>query len=121
MKCRLAPSVLRTVFYVVACSSVAAVAQQTQGRREFAPGAINRVEDLPVSRLRAHIEALPATARTRAISWLHDFHFTDLDLNSLEVDQDGSVYYADSFSVATNEPGSEPSDPSVGQAAVPVS
>jgi hypothetical protein len=119
MKCLLAPSVFRTVLYVIACSSLAATGQQTPGRREFARGAINGVEDLPASRLRARIEALPAAARARAISRLHNFHFTDLDLNSLEVDQDGSVYYADSFSVEPTTTNSA-SEPSVGLGAVPI-
>ena len=72
--------------YGTALSVIVAAAvgqQQPAPRREFPPGALRRIEDLPGGRLRTQIERLPVEARDRAVAWLGNFHFTDLDLNSL--------------------------------------
>src|SRR4030095_7247501 len=82
-------------------------------------GTLNRIEELPQGRLRTRIEGLPTPARNRALEWLRSFHFTELDLNSLEADDDGGIFYADNFAVeaAADQAASEPD---VAQAAVPV-
>src|SRR5262245_33194174 len=67
--------------------------------RQFAPGTLNRIEDLPASRLRTRIEGLPGAARQRALDRLRSFHFTELDLESLETDADGELFYVDHFSI----------------------
>src|SRR5882672_2912984 len=71
--------------------------QKSLQRRQFPPGAVRRIEDMPTSRLRAQIERLPVQARDRAVASLGNFHFTELDLNSLQVDPEGGIYYADTF------------------------
>ena len=76
--------------------------------RQFPPGSVNRIEDLPASRLRRRIEGLPPSARQRALDWLHSFHFTELDLNSLEADSEGGIFYADNFSLELPVAGAEP-------------
>ena len=104
---------------VLACATVA-VAQQPPARsREFPPGTVTRTEDLPASKLRTRLEGLPAAARSRAIEWLRTFHFTELDLNSLEADADGSIFYMDSFALEAAV--DQAAEPVAAQAAVPVS
>jgi hypothetical protein len=88
--------------------------------REFPPGTVRRIEDLPPGRLRTQIERLPAQARDRAVAWLGNFHFTDLDLDSLPVDPAGGIFYADHFNLAADA-AANPGDPGVAAAAVPVS
>lgn len=97
-----------------------AAAQQPRPRpREFPPGALRSLEDLPASHLRTRIERLPPAARQRAVAWLQEFHFTEHDLESMEADSEGGIYYVDIFEI---EPASEAAEgePVVSQAAVPV-
>src|SRR6266480_2725967 len=85
---------------VILLAALLAPAQQALPRpREFPAGTVKRIEDLPVSRLRTRIEGLPVGPRLRALDWLGKFHFTDLDLNSLQSDSEGGIYYADTFSL----------------------
>jgi PKD repeat protein/predicted RNA-binding protein with TRAM domain len=53
------------------------------------------MRDLPPGRTRDKIDNLPAPARERALNWLHRFDFPANDLDSLEIDDDGGVLYAD--------------------------
>src|SRR6185369_1204504 len=69
------------------------------GTRQFPPGSVRQVEDLPPGRFRQRLQELPEAARLRALEWLRDFHFTELDLQSLQVDAAGGVYYADVFTL----------------------
>lgn len=71
--------------------------------RQFPPGALGRVEDLPPGRFRAGLESLPAAARQRALENLRGFHFTELDLRSLRADATGDLFYEDHFPSDTNE------------------
>ena len=68
--------------------------------REFRPGTLNRIEELPVSRLRKRLDQLPPAAKARALGHLKNFHFTELDLDSLDVDDEGAIFYVDEFPVA---------------------
>src|SRR4051794_30881752 len=94
-------------------------AQNFAAPKQFPPGVIRNVEDLPQSRLRAQIERLPAAARDRAMAWLANFHFTELDLATLQADAEGGIFYADDFQLAAVAPAN--SEPVVAAAAVPVS
>ena len=58
--------------------------------------------------------------RERALGWLRGFHFTDLDLECLQVDAEGGVFYADVFQVEP-VPGTAATEPVIAEAAVPVS
>jgi hypothetical protein len=95
--------------------------------REFLPGRLNRIDEIPTGRFRTHLDRLPAAARDRALQKLRNFHFTELDLNSLETDNDGGIFYADAFPVdpvalsAESTAASIAFAPWVAQAAVPVS
>jgi hypothetical protein len=78
--------------------ATAAAAQQGSTRpREFIPGRLSQLEEIPASRLRTRLDGLPAAARGRALQTLRNFHFTELDLNSLETDSEGGVFYVDMF------------------------
>jgi len=97
-----------------------AVGQQAPLRsRQFPPGVLKRIEDLPAGRFRAQIDRLPATARQQALERLQSFHFTELDLDFLHADSEGGIFYADSFTVDSAPAATEP--PIVSEAAVPVS
>src|SRR5262245_33175882 len=90
---------LRAAVALLSIAAIAHLQQVPPPAREFPPGALNRIEDLPPSRLRTRLEGLPANARGRALEWLRSFHFTELDLNSLDADADGGIFYADTFSL----------------------
>ncbi|MEO6035984.1 MAG: M12 family metallo-peptidase, partial [Verrucomicrobiota bacterium] len=104
--------------FIISAVTLAQAQQMPVKPRQFPPGAINRAEDLPPGRLRTHIEKLAPGAKSRAVEHLRNFHFTELDLPSLEVDASGGVYYADEFPPAAESAGS---DAIVSAASVPVS
>ena len=91
--------------------------QAGPGGREFAPGVLTRIEDLPAGRLRTRIQGLPETSRQQALDRLRRFHFTELDVQSLEADGDGGIFYADHFSL---EPAAIEAGPFMPAAAVAV-
>jgi hypothetical protein len=68
-------------------------------RHEFPPGSVLRIEDLPASKFRTRLERLPAAAQQRALDHLRNFHFTELDLATLDVDGEGAVLYVDNFAL----------------------
>jgi hypothetical protein len=113
---------LRSSGFLILLSAVLGQGQQVPSRpRQFAPGTLSRLEELPASRLRSRLDRLPAAARQRALARLRSFHFTELDLESLEADSDGEVFYADNFS---NDPAAAPRvdpEPAIGEASVAVS
>src|SRR5262249_40413118 len=92
--------------------------------REFPPGRLGRIEELPAGRFRTRLDALPAEARGRALRRLQSFHFTELDLETLEADSDGGIYYVDHFppipAPAVNGAAPISSDAATAQAPVPV-
>jgi hypothetical protein len=120
MDCSIAglPQVLRRFGILLLFPAAITAAQQTAVQpREFRPGILARIEDLPAGRLRTRIESLPAGARSRALDWLRNFHFTELDLKSLEVDSEGAIFYVDDFS---GQPPAAEAEPVVAETAVPV-
>jgi hypothetical protein len=106
-------------FVLIWHSCVSTHAQAAPARKEFPPGAVHQSQDLPPGRLRTQIERLPAGARNRAVAWLGNFHFTEHDLATLQVDAAGGIFYADDFQLAPVAPAA--SEPVVAAAALPVS
>src|SRR5947208_2233238 len=94
-------------------------AQVGSAHKEFRPGSVHAPQDLPLSRLRSQIERLPAPAQNRAIAWLANFQFTDLDLASLRADAEGGIYYADEFNLEAIPAPADASEPVVAAAATP--
>ncbi len=86
--------------------------------RQFPPGSLRSVEDVPSGRFRSQLDRLPARAKVRALEWLQRFHFTETDLESLHVDNDGGVFYADEFTLG---PTTAETGPVTAEAALPVS
>lgn len=70
---------------------------QPQGPKVFGIGAPQQLTALPPGRIRSHIESLPPAAQQRALEWLQRFSFPENDLDYLQVDHEGGVYYADTF------------------------
>ena len=92
---------------------------QSNSWREFPPGSLNELEDLPVSRLRTELEQMPSSSKERAVQWLRSFHFTEADLPSLHVDSAGGIFYVCN---PTRTVAITPVDaPVISEAAVPVS
>src|ERR1051325_12036318 len=73
-----------------------------RGSRQFPPGTITKTEDLPPGKFRTRLEGLPEKARNAALERLNNFHFTELDLDSLAVDEEGGVLYIDHFALAAD-------------------
>ena len=93
-------------------------AAQETGPKEFPIGGLAGVDQLPASRLRTQLTALPAPARARALQWLQSFHFTETDLPSLHADRDGGIFYVcEALPVGA----AQAEVPSIAEAAVPVS
>src|SRR5262245_5952027 len=105
------PRGFKSVSFLILLTATAAYGQPAALRtRQFPRGTVNRVEDLPTSRFRRQLEQLPATARARSFEWLRDFHFTEIDLDTLHADADGGIFYVDPFTPeeATTTANSEP-------------
>jgi len=99
---------------------VLAQGQQVPRRpREFAPGVLQRIEELPPGRFRSRIEGLPAAAQERALTRLRHFHFTELDVQSMDADTEGEIFYADHFALDP-APVQMASEPVIAEAAVPI-
>ncbi|HYG22880.1 MAG TPA: zinc-dependent metalloprotease family protein [Verrucomicrobiae bacterium] len=88
--------------------------------REFRPGALSQVRELPRGRLQERLNRLPPQARARALGWLRNFHFTEADVDSLHADAEGAIYYVDHFPGAAST-ALQAAEPVTSEAAVPVS
>ncbi len=63
--------------------------------RQFPPGALRGIADLPDGPFRRQLERLPASGRQRAVEWLRSFHFGEHDLGTLQHDSSGGIFYVD--------------------------
>ncbi|MGZ8937639.1 MAG: zinc-dependent metalloprotease, partial [Limisphaerales bacterium] len=97
------------------------IAQPVPPRKEFLVGAIRALQEVPAGRLRDQIARLPAGARGRAIAWLGNIHFTELDLKTLQVDTEGGIYFVDEVPPGAIDPVAENATVETSSAAVPVS
>jgi len=116
------PRPLRRIFWLWSLSCLGAVLAQAQTNlniQTFAPGSLKRVEQLPPSHFRDQLSALPAVAQQRAVAWLNEIPFTELDLESLRVDPAGGIYVACNFKV--QEAAAVTQEPVTSAAAVAVS
>lgn len=101
-----------------AVTSVSVAQPATARPREFPPGALQRLSELPAGRFRSQVEGLRPAARQQALEWLQRFHLPEADTESLQVDEEGGIYYVDSF---VTDPALVQTEPVVSEAAVPVS
>jgi hypothetical protein len=122
MKCVHLPRLLGSVIVLLLLTAIVATAQQARPRpREFPPGTLKSLQDLPPGRLRTRIEGLPPATQQRATEWLARFHFAEADLQTLEVDSEGGIYYADHFTLAPVAADQAGAEPVTAEAAVPIS
>lgn len=72
-------------------------AQSDQGlaSRVFGQGQPENVSELPPGQLKQRLASLPPQARARGLQWLQDISFTGTDLESLRLDDEGGVMFAD--------------------------
>jgi Viral BACON domain/Metallo-peptidase family M12B Reprolysin-like len=108
-------------------STLGQVSGKASPAREFAPGTLRRVEELPEGRFRHEFEQLPPNARGRALQWLQELHLPAADVESMHVDQSGGICYGCKFGHAHTHEEVEPKtvneeeEPRIEQAAVTVS
>jgi len=99
--CTLATSLLVGACNVTATPPDTQVGEASQ--QMFGKGHPFSIADLPDGRFRSRLESLAPAARERALAWLHRFEFPLNDLESLRVDDEGGVFYADSPSLPTEQ------------------
>ncbi len=63
--------------------------------RMYGAGAPFTTDQLPPGQLRSRLESLPAPAQAKAMHWLHGFVFPEADVDALQVDDEGGVFYVD--------------------------
>ena len=75
------------------------MAQSDQGKnaRVFGLGQPQSIQSLPAGKLRNRLESLPPQASGKALRWLQDFSFPEADLETIEVDGEGNVFYGDTL------------------------
>ena len=88
-----------TVFLTFIFLTGPAIAQSEQGEasRVFGQGQPLNISDLPAGKLRKRLESLPPKASGKALRWLQTFSFPEADLDTIEVDDDGGVFYGDTL------------------------
>ena len=67
------------------------------GANTFGGGAPGNISELPAGEFRKSLEALPVSTQGRALQWLQSVEFTKHDLEHLQIDSQGGIYYADTF------------------------
>lgn len=103
---------------IVVCLSTVWQAHAERGG-QFPPGLLKSIDQVPPSRFREGFERLPQVARDRAMNWLGGLHLTELDFQTLHIDHEGGIFYADPASAAP--PAAAPVEPQPQAAPVPVS
>jgi len=75
------------------------MAQSDQGEsaRVFGLGQPQSIQSLPAGKLRSRLESLPPQASGKALRWLQDFSFPEADLETIEVDDEGNIFYGDTL------------------------
>ena len=91
-----------------------AQSERGQNARVFGLGQPQNIQSLPAGKLRNRLESLPPQASSRALRWLQDFSFPEADLETIEVDDEGNVFYGDTLLPDTeNVEGSESAGPTL--------
>ncbi len=81
----------------LAVISLPGIAVSAPADGNFRPDIPFGLEDLPPGLTRAKIESLPQAAQERAIEWLNSFSFHQSDLPFIKVDNEGGIFYQDTF------------------------
>lgn len=80
-----------------------AVAQTMGNLKSFGRGSPFTLEDLPPGLLKQNLRQLSGPAKDKAMNWLHNFEFTELDVADLRVDSDGGIFFVDPLRVNNQE------------------
>ncbi len=92
------PAIWATLLMMLSSGAVFAQGQSTDNHgRSYGIGQPQTIQDLPPGQFRKDLEGLPAKARGKALGWLQRFEFPVEDLNSLHVNAQGEINYADTF------------------------
>ncbi|NND57774.1 MAG: hypothetical protein HKN57_11050 [Xanthomonadales bacterium] len=103
MNNRFARFLLSAIFFASLPTALLAQSDQGLKSRVYGLNQPARVDDLPPGQMKRNLEALPPQARSKAMKWLQSFAFAAADLNSLNVDSQGGILYADSLVVNSTE------------------
>jgi len=85
----------KSVLVAITVSSVLLTPVASAEPKKFGRGHGVDIEQLPEGRVKNKLKELPAPQRRRAKKWLERFEFTERDLEHLNVDDTGAVFYAD--------------------------
>jgi hypothetical protein len=80
---------------MLASAPLAAQSDQGLASRSWGVGQPQRSSDLPPGQLRRKLESLPPQANAKAMKWLQDISFTGTDLEVLQIDDEGGVFFVD--------------------------
>ena len=92
---RFVHSAALSICIVAFSGSVLAQSDQGLSSRVFGLSQPASVDELPPGQLKTKLKQLPPQARSTALKWLQEFSFAEADVQSLDVDQEGGVFYAD--------------------------
>lgn len=70
---------------------------QGEASRVFGHGHPQSIRDVPAGKLRNRLESLPPQASSKALRWLQEFSFPETDLDTIEIDENGGVFYGDTL------------------------
>ena len=87
--------VMVTVVFAAAVDPLYGQSQQGANARMFGLGQPATVDELPPGQFKRKLIELPPQSRGRALKWLQGFEFPELDVESLDVDGEGNVFYVD--------------------------
>ena len=86
---------LITILTLINTSLILAQSDQGIDSRTFGIGQPQTVNELPPGQLKRSLESLPPQARAKALRWLQDFSFPAEDVNTLNADNEGNIFYGD--------------------------
>jgi len=86
--------VVSTLVFFTASTGFAQ-SEQGQNARMFGQGQPASVQDLPPGQLKKRLEGLPAKSRGKALKWLQEFSFPEADIQVIQIDNEGNVFYGD--------------------------
>ena len=95
MNLRIVRVFILVVFAAALSGQVYGQSDQGLESRVFGQGQPATIGDLPPGQLKRKINGLPAQAQGRALQWLQDFSFPAIDVEMLDVDSEGGIYYVE--------------------------
>jgi hypothetical protein len=88
----------RLMAIAITATSLVAFSQPSYAKR-FGKNAPFIIDDLPAGAVKSKLLAISTANKDKALKWLHTISFNDDDLKYLKVDNDGGIFYSDTFSL----------------------